>query len=48
MAITEARTKRSSSAAFQSIRRKVQAQMKKQQVTYSDVLEAMKKDSNER
>lgn len=45
MAVTEYKLKRNQSEAFLRMRKKIQDQMKKQQVTYSQILKSIKKDN---
>ncbi|MEH7419558.1 hypothetical protein V7266_30465 [Neobacillus drentensis] len=48
MAVAEAKIRKTQSEAFLSIREKIQSQMKKQKVTYNDILKEVEKDLNER
>lgn len=48
MAVTEYKLRRNQSEVFLRMRKKIQDQMKKQQVTYSQILESIKKDNEGR
>ena len=48
MVIPESRLRKSQSEAFLRMRKKIQDQMRKQQVTYREILESIKKDNEGR